>query len=154
MSEYEPGTVAMVTHDDKRMKALCFTNERWLTACCGITRDATDIEPLVCLPLTRKDADVLDATPVASGYGREMLDRISAAIREQRPAPLEIPENLGAVVEMPKGDYAVYTGLDRKEPWLYTAPSDRDGTGASAWWTTAAIRAKAVKVLSEGVTHA
>lgn len=160
VSDYAPGTVAMVTYNGKRLKVMRVNEfieaeSRWRPV--NGTRyladaDVSDITPLVCIEATREDADLLANVAEVSFMdlgARATLGRVVAAIREQTPEPLVIPENLGAVVEDKAGlryvfceDYANHPS-DGKGHWMNGAKGivERD-------W----MRKIAVRVLSEGVT--
>jgi hypothetical protein len=156
MSEYPVGTVATANYQARRGIALR-GGKGWTTTATGETvylhdndgLKLTDIRPQVVLDLTRENAD--DLAEIRADYAGEislaqaqLLERIRDAIRDQLPAPLEIPENLGAVVEHPSGCPFVYLPLAQcpDDPWV---------NAAGARHPTANVRSWAVKVLSPGV---
>lgn len=116
MSDYKPGTVAMVTYNGRRYKAMRTEFGQQSTSPDGCwyilgwgggynESKVSDITPLVCIEATREDADVLEGASTILDehqvqYGRlgddgvlisalalQRIAELAAAIREQTPEP-------------------------------------------------------------------
>lgn len=91
MTDYKLGTVAMVTHNEKRMRVISLGGSRWATPCCWSTEKVTDVTPLACFEAIRKDADAL-VIKASDGRSQAVINRVRAAIIEQTPEPEPEPE--------------------------------------------------------------
>lgn len=97
MTDYKPGTVAMITWEGEHMRAFYDEEGDWTMQDGGVC-DAdeeprpTDVAPLVCMELTTDDAELLERLSqyVIAGHParpRQLLERITKAIREQTATP-------------------------------------------------------------------
>jgi hypothetical protein len=105
----------------------------------------------VTIDATREDAEAIEdaaGNDLTTCDALDRCQRIAAAIRQQIPEPLTIPENLGAVVESQSGDVFVCIARGRggRCHWV-----NIDGDGDIALLPSDVMKINAARVLSEGV---